>query len=118
MSFIDGFEKTAGPMDEAAVIAGRLRRGVGAAAKDTVGDTLKLKGVSHISDAAKASGGWGKMITSKGGRRNLAEAVGKAAPSLAVGGGYAYGAKKLYDKASGNNNSGYGGGIGGTSGYY
>lgn len=106
MSFLTGF-KLASTFSEAAEVTKSLAKGVQASGKSSVGDALKLKGLSHISDAAKASGGWGKAFSTKGGRKAMAEGVGKAAPSIGVGGAYAAGAKKVYDKTTENQQQGY-----------
>lgn len=110
MSFVDGFLKMAAPkipkklgpgfFSQAKDVGSAAFKGVKASGGQTVGSALKLEGLSHISDAAKKGGGYGKMLSTQGGRKNLAEAVGKAAPSIGALGAYGYGAKKVYDKAT------------------
>ena len=102
MSFLTGL-KLASTFSEAAEVTKSLAKGVQASGKSSVGDALKLKGLSHISDAAKASGGWKKGFTTSGGRKAMAEGVGKAAPSLGAGAAYAAGAKKAYNKVTEDN---------------
>lgn len=109
MSFTKGFQKTAS-LEEAGQIVSRLGKGLKASGGHSVGDTLKLKGLKHISEAVKSSGGVGKSLSTSTGRKALAEGVGKAAPALGTTAAYGYGAKKLYDKASGGNS--------GNQGYY
>jgi hypothetical protein len=86
-----------------------IGKGLKASGAHTLGDTLKLKGLSHVPEAAKAAGGMGKALSSKAGRLSLWHAAGKAVPSLGtagVYGGLAYkGAKKLYDRSG---SGGYG----------
>jgi hypothetical protein len=109
MSFTNGFAKTAG-VEEVGQVAGRLAKGLKSSGASTVGDALKLKGLSHISKAVESSGGIGKSLTTKAGRGALAEGVGKAAPSIGALGAYGYAGKKVYDKASN--------GSGNQGGYY
>lgn len=97
--FIKGLKKSA------SVLSG-LKSGLSQAAKSTVGDALKLKGLSHITNAIKSSGGLSSAVKSEAGRKALSEGVGKAAPSLAAATAYGVGAKKLYDRMS-QNNEGY-----------
>ena len=77
-------------------------KGMRASGKDTLGDTLKLKGLAHIPAAAKKAGGMGKALASKAGRLSLWHAAGKSAPSVAAAGlygGLAYkGMKHLYNR--------------------
>jgi hypothetical protein len=75
--------------------------GAGEAMKGTIGDALKLKGLSHLSDAYKTHGVGG--LKTKAGQKAWGEAIGKAAPSLAAGGAYAAAGKKIYDKTLGSN---------------
>lgn len=100
--FINGFEKVAakGFLSQLGKAGKSLYQGLKESGKSTVGDTLKLKGLSNIGDAAKKSGGVSKMLSTEKGRNATAHAIGKAAPSIVVGGMYAAGAKKLYDKAT------------------
>lgn len=77
------------------------KAGLAESAKHTVGDTLKLKGIGQGYEHAAKNLGKAKGLKDKS--RVVGEALGKAAPSLAVGGAYAYGAKKLYDKTVGSN---------------
>lgn len=77
-----------------------LSKGLKAGGEHTVKDTLKLKGLKHIRDAVHNAGGTKKSLTTQAGRERLAEGVGKAAPSLAMGGAYAAGLKKVYDRVS------------------
>ena len=102
MSFLNGFSKVAGAMDEAATIVKSLGKGLKASGGSTVGDALKLKGLGHISDAAKASGGWKNAVTTSAGRAAMGEAVGKAAPSIGALGAYGYAGKKAYNKLTGS----------------
>jgi len=110
-NFISGFAKSAGTLDTAlksARIIGKGAKDIGSGAmsglkssmKGTVGDALGLKGLSHLSDAAKSQGLSG--LKNRTGRKAWGEAVGKAAPSLAAGTAYAVGAKKVYDKTLGS----------------
>ena len=116
-NFTGGFYKTAAIADlarKASVIGrGVLQVGKGAVGglKKSMGDTLgstlnPLKGLSRgaseISEAAKQRGGYTKMLQSRSGRQIAGQAVGKALPSAAAATGYAYGAKKLYDKTLGS----------------
>lgn len=113
MSFTKGFLKVAG-VEEVGQVGSRLIKGLKSSGSATIGDTLKLKGLKHVSDAVERSGGIGKSLGTKAGRRSLAQGIGKAAPSIGMGGAYLAGAKKVYNKMTDN---GYGGGYGGTSGY-
>jgi len=112
--FVAGFEKvaasTAGALATAKNVGkGALRVGKGALSggkeslKGSIGDALKMKGLSHLSDAYKAHGVSG--LKTRAGQKAWGEALGKAAPSLAAAGGYAAGAKKIYEKTMGGNSS-------------
>jgi hypothetical protein len=123
-AFISGFTKTAAAAGllekglKAARIAGKGALQVGGGILEGAKDSLKvplgkhlnpLKGMGDISQAAKAQGGVMEAFKRKSGREEMGKAIGKAAPSLAAGAGYAYGAKKLYDKTLGSSsqNQGY-----------
>lgn len=98
--FVDGFNKLAADPIIFSNIGRSLSKGLKAGGEHTVKDTIKLKGLKHIRDAARASGGAKKSLTTQAGRERLAEGIGKAAPSLAMGGAYAAGLKKVYDRVS------------------
>jgi hypothetical protein len=107
--FTNGIAKVAGWGDavksvgsEAIDVAKRFGKGFTAAGGETFGSALKLKGRKHLVDAAAAHGGLSNALKSKAGRADLAEAVGKASPTIGAAGGYAYGLKKVYDKTIGN----------------
>lgn len=68
--------------------------------KDTIGKHLNLEGRHHLYEGYKAMQGAGNL---KDKAHAFAHGLGKAAPSLAAGAAYAYGAKKVYDKLVGNN---------------
>lgn len=65
-----------------------------AAGTQTLSDVLKLKGLKHLGDLK------GVTLKTQKGRQALGKALGKATPSLAAGGAYLYGGKKLYDAAT------------------
>lgn len=109
MSFVNGFNKLAGEPVAFGAIGKKLLGGLKAGGGETIKDTLKLKGLKHISDAAKASGGWKKSLTTQAGRETLAEGVGKAAPSVGMAAGYGMAAKKAYNKLSRGDDQGQGG---------
>lgn len=98
--------KTLGKWGKKALVAGKgagagLKAGLSEASKHTVGDTLKLKGISQgyehaAKNLSKAKGLGGKS-------KVVGEALGKAAPSLAVAGAYGAGAKKVYNATVGKN---------------
>jgi hypothetical protein len=113
MTFIHGISKVAGALDGVARVAKRalvggtqvakgLGKGLSQAGAGTVGDALKLKGLSGLGTAAAGVG-------TGAGRKAFGQALGKAAPSIAAGAAYGYGAKKVYDKTLGapNANEGY-----------
>jgi hypothetical protein len=79
-------------------------KGIKSTGSHTVGETLKLKGLKHVPEAAKAAGGMGKALASKAGRLSLWHAAGKSAPSaaaLGLYGGIAYkGLKGAYNRLS------------------
>lgn len=104
MKFCKGFRKVAGEPIAFGAIGKALGRGLKGSASSTVGDAAKLKGLSHIGAATKASGGVKGALTTQAGRERLAEGVGKAAPSIAAAGGYGAGLKKVYNKLSDNQN--------------
>lgn len=87
---------------ETKVQAKSFLKGLAQSGSDTVGDTLKLKGVGRLADDVK------KIPAGKGpnARTHFTEALGKAAPSLAAAGAYTYGAKKVYDKTMGGGPTG------------
>lgn len=99
--FFKGFEKRANVFMKGLALVRQAGRGLISGLKSSggtaVGDAIKLKGLKHIGEAAEVASkqrGLGKKI------KTMAEGVGKAAPSLAAGGLYAAGAKKLYDKVT------------------
>jgi hypothetical protein len=98
MSFVYGFSKIAAEPFSFGPIAKALKEGLISSGKQTVGDTLKLKGIKSFGEAARASGGAGNLVSTQKGRERLAKAVGEASPSLAVGGAYAAALKKGYDR--------------------
>lgn len=111
MSFTRGFSKlAAGVLEQGAGLVKMVGKGVAQSGNSTIKDALKLKGLGHISQAAKASGGIGKSLSTPAGRARMAKSLGKAAPSVGALGLYGVGAKKIYDKASEGN--------GGNQGYY
>ena len=111
MNFASAFEKVAkvAPgfwgkagkvLSEAKSHGGKFLAGLESAGKQSLGDTLKLKGITEpIASANKASKG--KLLSSQKGRGMLAEAIGKTAPKAAVLAGYGYLGKKVYDKTLG-----------------
>lgn len=105
MSFTHGFEKHAAEPIVFSGIGKAIGKGLKAGGESTVKDAFKLKGLKHIGDAVKSSGGVGKSFTTQKGREALAEGVGKAAPSIAAGGAYLGAAKKVYNKVSEKNQS-------------
>lgn len=105
MSFVKGFEKTAADPIIFSNIAKKLGKGLSESGSATIKDTLKLKGLKHVSDAVK--GGVGKALTSQSGRERLAEGIGKAAPSIAAGGAYLTGLYKAYKKVNQPDEQGY-----------
>jgi hypothetical protein len=109
MSFTDGFFKLAAEPVVFSALANAAKKGLSHAGGSTIKDALKLKGLSHIGEAVKKSGGLGKSFTTQAGREALAEGVGKAAPSLGAAAAYGVGAKKVYNKVSENDNRGQGG---------
>ena len=90
MSFKSGFEK----------ISTSLSTGLTEAAKQTVGDVMKLKGLREsISDTRKAYKGKYKDLLNTGvGRAHLSHQIGKSLPSAVVGAGYASIGKKVIKK--------------------
>lgn len=117
--FVEGFSKTAGTaslLSKATRIGKQVASGAAEAGKsmasgakksmgDTVGSAMSLKGLKHIPAAIEQSGGLKKSLTTSQGRKNLAAGVGRAAPSIAVGGAYTAGLKKIYDKTLGSDDS-------------
>lgn len=113
MTFTTAFEKTAGATLDAALKAGkkvwrgtkalstRYSRGLTESGASTVSDTLKLKGLKHVSDAVTEAGGVGKSLSTVKGRGLLAAGLGKATPSIGALGAYGVGAKKTYDATLG-----------------
>jgi hypothetical protein len=105
MSFVKSMLKEAGIGPAAKRVAHEawegaksFGKGLHSTGSHTLGDTLSLKSLKHLSAAAES----GASVKTREGRMRLSEALGKSAPSLAVGGAYAYGAKKLYDKTLGS----------------
>jgi hypothetical protein len=90
MSFKDGFVK----------ISKSFSSGFSEAAKQTIGDTLKLKGLREaVGDIHKSYSKQPKnLFKTEIGRSDLAHAVAKSTPSLAVGTAYTVGGKKVLDK--------------------
>lgn len=112
MSFTHGFFKTSTP--DPIIFSGigkAIGKGLKAGGEATVKDSLKLKGLKHVTEAVKSSGGLGKSFTTQKGREALAEGVGKAAPSIGAAAGYGIGAKKVYDKVSKGDSGQQGGGY-------
>jgi hypothetical protein len=108
MSFTKGLKKVAADPIVFSNIGKALHKGVKASGSSHVSEALRLKGIKHLGEAAKKAGGWSKAFTTQAGREHMAEGVGKAAPSLAVGGAYAAGAVKAYKKlAPKDDNQGY-----------
>lgn len=103
MSFVKGFLKTAADPIIFSNIAKAGLKGLKAGGESSVKDAIKLKGLKHVSDAVHASGGLKKSVTTQAGRERLAEGIGKAAPSIGAGAAYGLAAKKVYNKASENN---------------
>lgn len=110
-AFQKGFTKTAASTEgvwnsikRVGIGATRVAKGMGSgissAGGQTVGDALRLKGLSHLSDAYKSQNGL-KGLKTKAGQRAYGQALGKAAPSIAAAGAYGVGLKKLYDKTMG-----------------
>jgi hypothetical protein len=117
MNFRAAFQKSAGGVSSAAKGALETTKRLAAGAKEVgsgaveglkksmnvpLGKHLNMSGVSHVTDAAKAHGGFLNSFKSRKGRAAMGEAMGKAAPSAAAGAGYLYGAKKVYDKTLGS----------------
>jgi hypothetical protein len=105
MSFAHGFKKTATLTESIAkglagtIQAGKsIAKGVYDSGGHTIGDTLKMKGLKHISDAASHQGGLINAMKSAGGRDAVFSALGKAAPSLGMAGVYTGAAYKGYKK--------------------
>lgn len=116
MSFTEGFLKTAAKnKDKSGIFShvGELGshgfKGLKESGKASLKDVLALKELKHLGDAAKSSGGADKLFTSRGGRKNLARALGKAAPSIGALGAYGYLGKKIYDKINEPNANAYAG---------
>jgi hypothetical protein len=108
MNFIVGLKKTSA----AEVNVGRVLKSIATGAnqigsgflqglrssgKETIGDTLKLKGIGHIGDIAKTHGNYKNALKTEQGRRSIGKAIGKASPSLTTAGAYALSTKKVYD---------------------
>jgi hypothetical protein len=87
MSFDTGFKKTSASFSS----------GLAEAAKQTVGDTLKLKGLREAASSThKAySGRYKDLLKTELGRADLGHAVAKSLPSAAVGTAYLAGARKF-----------------------
>ena len=119
MKFAKGFHKSAASAGAAAINAAKaigkgavqVGKGIGEGGKEalkgTIGDAMNLKGMKHLSDAYKSHGVAG--LKTPEGQKAWGSAIGKAAPSLAAGTGYAYGLKKVYDKTLGSNGQSSGG---------
>ena len=118
MKFIQGFHKTADAASagkSALESAGKVLKGakeMGGGAWEglkksmggSVGRALAGKELKHLPAAAKAHGGYLNSLKTPKGRQAMGTAIGRAAPSLAAGGAYAVGAKKVYDKTLGSDN--------------
>lgn len=87
-------------------------KGLHESGDQTLGSILKMKGLSHLRDAAKEHGGVLKALKTDAGVKSLAKGLGKAAPSLAAGGLYGAGAYKAYKALAGNQDPYY------PQGYY
>jgi hypothetical protein len=109
MNFCNGFLKVAGAkkglteriadvLAEGVEAGKSFGKGIHATGKHTLGDTLKLKGLSHINDAATKNKGYLEAFKSKHGRKAMAEALGKAMPSVGAAGLYAGLGYKGYKK--------------------
>ena len=105
--FIQGFIKTAGEPVAFRAIGKKLLEGAREAGGHTIKDTLKLKGLKHLSDAAKEHGGISNLFTTQKGRESLAKGVGSAGPSMGMAGLYALGGKKVYDKLNNQTSDNY-----------
>jgi hypothetical protein len=91
-------------------VGGGFMRGI-----QSAGDVALKKHLNPATAAAHLQEATKGTLKSKAGRQQIGTALGKAAPSIAATGAYAYGAKKLYDKTMGG---GGGGGSYGQGGYY
>lgn len=100
MSFLKGFEKTAAEPIVFSNIAKKVGKGLIESGSATIKDTLKLRGLKHVHEAVKNSGGVGKSLTTQAGRERLAHGMGKAAPAAAVGGAYTAALYKTYKKVN------------------
>ena len=99
MSFTLGLQKTANSFaNKVTETVKTVARGVKSSGGETIGDTLKLKGLKHIKDTVKRHGGVGMILHSPQSRADLAHSVGKAAPSLAAATLYGVAANKLRKK--------------------
>lgn len=114
MSFTQGFIKVSADAKPLAgkisdIIAGGIEmgksfgKGIHATGTHSIGDTLKLKGLKNVSQAAAQHGGIGAALKSGEGRKAVSEAVGKAAPSVGALGLYGGAAYKGYKTLAGNN---------------
>jgi len=101
-SFLDAVRKHVGNAGREAVSNGKsFSKGVSESTKNTIGDTLKLKGLKHLPDAVEKGGGFKKTFGTEAGRKNFSEALGKATPAIATGAAYGAIGKKIYDKTLG-----------------
>lgn len=111
MSFTEGLNKTAKSLgSKITETVKTVAKGAKSSGSETIGDTLKLKGLRHITDTVKRHGGVGMMLHSPHSRSELAHSVGKAAPSLAMAALYGTAANKVRKKmrqASYDMNEGY-----------
>lgn len=99
MSFTQGLQKTANSFaNKVTETVKTVARGVKSSGGETIGDTLKLKGLKHIKDTVKRHGGIGMILHSPHSRSELAHSVGKAAPSLAMAALYGSAANKARKK--------------------
>jgi hypothetical protein len=114
MNFTHGFSKVAkskekGILDTAGKwlgkakdVGGGLAGGAKESLKDSIEKHLGLGGLKEIPNSVKQHGGVLNALKTKKGRGDLGRGIGKAAPSLAAGAAYTYGAKKVYDKTLGS----------------
>ena len=102
-SIMDHIGEWAGKAKDVAKGGGKgFWEGASKSTGDTIGKHLKLEGLKHIGEGYEAMG---KAKGLEGKAKAFAHGLGKAAPSLAAGGAYLYGAKKVYDKTLGSDDS-------------
>lgn len=113
MSFTNAFEKVAkgkapkGVWDTASKVVKEIGShgkkflsGLESAGKESLSDTLKLRGITEPLTAAHEKTK-GKMFGGIKNRGITAEAIGKTAPKALALGAYGLGAKKVYDATLG-----------------